>query len=249
MEPHTADMNTIDIPENHGLWIRLLNDTGAVRLQPEPGAPYPHIHPNCNAPASLRDVRMLYGGGSGTAVFSGVHAPTGMPLVLKHGGPSDTLEVFALAQISDQLQKRGGSSSDDGGDGGEQRQAAAQYMRSRIPEFVGVFVSPFHFRDRGQEMWSTVRDASALLTDSCLKLLEGPDYDDDDTGSSSSSSEEEGEEELQQMSQSQRSASSRSIRICQQEQGQQADMQVLLRTVMLYIPVCGEDGSIVEGGI
>jgi len=122
-------------------------------------------------------------------------------------------------------------------------------MRSRIPEFVGVFVSPFHFRDRGQEMWSTVRDASALLTDSCLKLLEGADYDDDNNSGCTSSSSEEREQEVQHSSQSQQmSASSRSIRICQQEPGQPADMQVLLRTVMLYIPVCGEDGSIVEGG-
>ena len=139
--------------DDDGLWIRLHNNHVILNAA-VPGKHFPNIHPNCHAPTSFTNVHVLRGGGSGTAVFAG-HSDVAGDVVMKHGGFRDTLEVFSLAEIAAQLQQRGATSKD--------ALEAATFMRSRIPEFVGVYCSPFHLRDRGQESWmNTIRKGSAL---------------------------------------------------------------------------------------
>jgi hypothetical protein len=90
-------------------------------------------------------MHLLTGGGSGTAVFGGT-TTDGRDLVMKHGGSKDTKEVIALVQVSDELYKRRSISQD-----------AALFLQRRIPEFVGVYLSQFHLRDRGAEFWTKLR--------------------------------------------------------------------------------------------
>ena len=121
------------------------------------------IHPHAHGPAALSDAHLLMGGGSGATVFSGSINHHGLGhVVMKHGGPKETAEHVALATIEEELRKRGKratqSSSDldecDGNDG----IAAAEFFRTRIPTFSFLYISPWHCRDRGAELWSTLRN-------------------------------------------------------------------------------------------
>jgi hypothetical protein len=219
-------------------------------VEHETGVSLRKIHPNCNAPASLKDVQKLCGGGSGTAVFHAVHADAG-PLVLKHGGPKDTLEVFALADIAMELDKRStATTAVDGMDSANTqeciaRQNAADYMRTRIPEFVGVFVSPYHVRDRAQELWNTIRDPSALhdmnLTPSMLKTRATSGSDDDDDDDDDDDAAFEGDKDRSDRL----AGASRNISI---RRGDTVGLEVLFRSVVLYMPTKDDDESTMEGG-
>jgi hypothetical protein len=110
---------------------------------------YPHIHPNCYAPAALQDVNLLYGGGSGTAVFGGYHPAHQQSIVMKHGSAKDTKEVLALVTIAQELDRRCRH--------GNNAAAAARDMKRRIPEFRYVYISRAHIRDRQSELWATRR--------------------------------------------------------------------------------------------
>ena len=135
------------VPEGNGLMLRLDNETGHLHVDSEEDCHFPKIHPNCFAPASLTDVVLLHGGGSGTAVFSGNH-PELSTVVMKHAGPKDTEEVMSLAVVHEQLLKRGKD-----GDAKE----AATFLARRIPQFLFCYISPRHVRDRAMELWNTLR--------------------------------------------------------------------------------------------
>ena len=147
--------STVEVlPDDHGLLIHLESTSGQVAINCEPDSLYSQIHPNCYAPQCLQDVHLLAGGGSGTAVFHGQHPKLGS-IVMKHGGPRDMQEVFSLAEISQQLQERAGRSSSSSTSGDTATLAAAERMKQRIPEFVMVYISPYHIRDRSREFWCT----------------------------------------------------------------------------------------------
>ena len=122
-----------------------------------------NIPNSARVPASLSDAHLLMGGGSGATVFSGSINHYGLGhVVMKHGGPKETAEHVALATIEEELRKRGRkatqASSDleevDSNDG----TAAADFFRTRIPTFSFLYISPWHCRDRGAELWSTLRN-------------------------------------------------------------------------------------------
>ena len=241
----------------NGLWIRLHSDTGRVTLQFEAGANFPEIHPNCNAPASLTNVHLLRGGGSGTAVFAGHHTDAG-PLVMKHGGPKDTLEVFSLAQIAAQLRERShrkSSDSNNNNDDDHQKQVeAARYMQSRIPEFVGLFCSPHHLRDRGQEAWNTIRNPSVItriVSNSMIKNQDGNESSSDsDTDHIQGSS--IGSNQLSSKRDSMKRFTSREFnkgrKICVRP-SDQVDLEVNFRSVVFCIPYYDPDkGVILQNG-
>jgi len=158
-----ADHRQFEVPQDHGLLMHLHAD-GRVTIETEPDQHYPEIHPHCYAPKSLRDVRLLHGGGSGTAVFGGVH-PTLQAIVMKHGGSKDTKEVFSLATIADELLQRKKRLCDEqqqhqaspSSSSSRRAVAAAENMKGRIPEFVMVYISPYHVRERGKELWNVLR--------------------------------------------------------------------------------------------
>jgi hypothetical protein len=131
---------------------------------------YPTIHPNCYAPSILQNVHLLYGGGSGTAVFGGYHPVWQQSIVMKHGGSKDTNEVFALITIATELNRRGNL-------GDQQRPVrtktsleAAMDMKRRIPEFMFVYLSRHHIRDRNTELWATLRNNNDNLLGSISGL-------------------------------------------------------------------------------
>ena len=147
---HLSDIITeegdFEVPEGYGLWMRLNSSDLSVSIESVPDQHYPEIHPNCYAPADMDEVCLLHGGGSGTAVFHGRHPEIGS-IVMKHGNAKDTGEVFALASINKELFRRSVQLSSP----------AARAMRSRIPEFTMVYMSPFHLRDRAKELWASLR--------------------------------------------------------------------------------------------
>ena len=140
----TDDHGRIHIPEDDGIII-FLSGNGSVHVESAVDAYFPLIHPNCYAPAGLTDVALLKGGGSGTAVFSGKDPQFGN-LVLKHAGPKDTLEVFSLVKVADELIQRQSFAPD-----------AALFLKQRIPEFQYAYLSPIHLRDRKKEKWMSIR--------------------------------------------------------------------------------------------
>jgi len=193
------DLNDEAVPPNCGIIIHLqsnLNDDeeggGKVSVKVVPDKHYPNIHPNCYAPASLTDVRLLKGGGSGTAVFHGYDEEL-HSMVLKHGGAKDTNEVFSLVTISRQLYLRSHrqSASDDG-----RRDAvsAAKDMEKRIPEFVMVYISPNHVRDRAVELWAQMRGSDMFTEKRSLNYIPSiRDLDESSALGSNRSIEPEGE--------------------------------------------------------
>eukprot|EP00578_Thalassiosira_sp_NH16_P005681 CAMPEP_0181138588 /NCGR_PEP_ID=MMETSP1071-20121207/34327_1 /TAXON_ID=35127 /ORGANISM="Thalassiosira sp., Strain NH16" /LENGTH=179 /DNA_ID=CAMNT_0023225435 /DNA_START=36 /DNA_END=571 /DNA_ORIENTATION=+ len=65
------------------------------------------IHPNIYIPAALTSypshLKRYSGGGSGVTVFGGYHRP----LVMKHGGYKDLIELVSLAKIEREVEVRG----------------------------------------------------------------------------------------------------------------------------------------------
>jgi hypothetical protein len=130
---------------------------------------FPMIHPNCYAPANLRNVHLLKGGGSGTAVFRGDHPDYLEGVVMKHGNAKDTGEVLSLAAIQQELARRGGAKAGQLLETQVSAAAAAVFLRHRIPEFLFVYISPFHVRNRGVELWrSFQRRVLALIGLKCF---------------------------------------------------------------------------------
>eukprot|EP00930_Biecheleria_cincta_P069410 TRINITY_DN57151_c0_g1_i1.p1 TRINITY_DN57151_c0_g1~~TRINITY_DN57151_c0_g1_i1.p1 ORF type:complete len:611 (+),score=79.89 TRINITY_DN57151_c0_g1_i1:127-1959(+) len=136
--------SVIRVPIDHGVLVYAQSDN-TIAIRHEPDCNYEDIHPNIYAPASLTDLRHLHGGGSGVTVFHGYHPLLGS-LVMKHGGHKDTLEVLELANIARQLHERR-----------QRAPEAAADMRSRIPEFKVIYISPQHLRDRSGELWAKLR--------------------------------------------------------------------------------------------
>lgn len=136
----------VEIPDDRGILIRLDSSSGAVKVETVLDQHYPQIHPNAYAPARLSNVYLLHGGGSGTAVFHGYDRENLQSVVMKHAGKKDTVEVFSLVKIAQELLWRG-----------SQAKEAAQAMRRRIPEFCFVYISPHHLRDRNKELWASRR--------------------------------------------------------------------------------------------
>ncbi len=123
-----------------GLMISIEN--GQCQFDLVPDANYPEIHPHVYAPANITDMRVLYGGGSGVAVFGG-HSPNLGDIVMKHGGYKDALELFALATISEELKRRGKKLG---------HISAANNMQERLPSFKMIYMSPYHIMERTQEL-------------------------------------------------------------------------------------------------
>lgn len=134
------------VPDGYGLCFRLDRDNGTVVLEQVPDHHCDHIHPNCYAPASLKDVCLLHGGGSGTAVFYGYDTRRKVPMIMKHGGAKDSREVFSLATVTQELLDRTACAPE-----------AARNMQKRIPCFYMLYISPYHLRDRGRELWASIR--------------------------------------------------------------------------------------------
>jgi hypothetical protein len=174
---------TIAVPSDCGMMIELFNDdslpdnnfecnqqkqqTRVLLHTAVPDKVYEHIHPNCHAPAYLRDIRLLHGGGSGTAVFHGIddcntneEVSSGRKrhhlgsIVMKHGGSKDAGEVFSLVTIRQELISRVEFQQQILK---REAYAAAERMRHKIPEFVMVYLSSYHLRDRQQELWNSIR--------------------------------------------------------------------------------------------
>lgn len=149
---------TVDIP--NGLWIAWKD--GELEYLAERDERYPQVHPNVYAPASLStSVKLLKGGGSGAAVFFG-HHPTFQNIVMKHGSAKDTMEVLSLAWIEKELLERGGSK---------------HQLQSRIPTLVGVYISPYHVRDRAKELWEELQHNRKMVL---RRLFTLSNHDDDE---------------------------------------------------------------------
>jgi hypothetical protein len=143
--------DTFEVPSGYGLVMQYHPTNGTVTIEAVPDHHYTSIHSNCYAPAALKDVRLLHGGGSGTAVFHG-YSPQWGSLVMKHANAKDTHEVLSLTKIQQELCKR------------HMRlislslpSNAAHNMQNRIPAFSLVYISPYHLRDRAHELWTSLR--------------------------------------------------------------------------------------------
>lgn len=146
----------IHIPDDHGILIILQND-GSVFIETVTDAYYPLIHPNCYAPSGLEELFLLKGGGSGTAVFAAKDPQFGS-LVMKHAGPKDTIEIFSLVKVADELIQRRSFAPD-----------AVDFLKQRIPEFQYAYLSPLQLRDRKKEKWMKLRKYFKFL----LRRLSG----------------------------------------------------------------------------
>lgn len=147
-QPHASSCLTV--PPKHGLLLTLRAEDGACIVSFEPDCNYPEIHPNVYAPQGFTNMTLLKGGGSGVTVFSGEFKSASV--VMKHGSHKDLSEVFSLATISRELRLRGALKEGD-----KAATAAATDMRSRIPEFQHLYISPLHLRDRGSELWAKLK--------------------------------------------------------------------------------------------
>lgn len=112
------------------------------------------IHPHLHVPASLQGCEELGGGGSGVTILSGRDPDFGS-VVVKHGGPRDTGELFALATIEHELRQRRHV------DGAAQ---AAANMWERTPDFRFLYISQAHLRDRAAQLWGMVRNIHRALS-------------------------------------------------------------------------------------
>jgi hypothetical protein len=154
---------TIFVPQDCGIMIELRSSDdlfdenskdGLVLLHTSVSdATFDNIHPHCHAPADLRDVHSLHGGGSGTAVFYGSSDSLGS-IVMKHGGAKDAQEVFSLIAIRQELVRRAMFQQQLLS---QEARAAARRMQQKIPEFVMAYISPFHTRNRNKELWASLR--------------------------------------------------------------------------------------------
>jgi hypothetical protein len=92
---------------------------------------------------------VLLGGGSGIAVFAGSHPELG-DIVMKHGDFKDLKESYALATIAEELKKRGERNS-------RRSKEAALSMKSCLPEFKMIYISPQHVLLKKKELWGKLR--------------------------------------------------------------------------------------------
>jgi hypothetical protein len=90
---HKEDRDRLfsDVPDDYGLLITIEADTCLMEYVPDEHLP--DIHPNAYGPACLSELSKLGGGGSGVKVFKGSHPRLGS-LVMKHGGYTDTKDLF-----------------------------------------------------------------------------------------------------------------------------------------------------------
>jgi len=103
-----------------------------------------NLHPHIHTP-SITHTQIVEGGGSGATVFSG-DIMGDDKLIRKHGDHKDMRDVVALTEIEHELLKRSNYAPLD-----------AEILRSRIPRFAGVFISPAAFRTRPEELWNSLR--------------------------------------------------------------------------------------------
>ena len=86
------------------------NSCTCLKLQSQHDTNLTSIHPNIYIPTPLLShpthLRKYGGGGSGVTVFGGYHPQLG-PLVMKHGGYKDLIELVSLAKISREVRVRG----------------------------------------------------------------------------------------------------------------------------------------------
>eukprot|EP00986_Skeletonema_menzelii_P003651 scaffold1153_cov147-Skeletonema_menzelii.AAC.7 len=115
------------IPRGHGLMIMLNDENSSIntptksnnsnnnscsclKLQSQKDTNLPTIHPNIYIPSALTQhpthLQRYSGGGSGVTVFGGYHPQLG-PLVMKHGGYKDLIELVSLAKIEREVVVRG----------------------------------------------------------------------------------------------------------------------------------------------
>eukprot|EP00930_Biecheleria_cincta_P055864 TRINITY_DN42115_c0_g1_i1.p1 TRINITY_DN42115_c0_g1~~TRINITY_DN42115_c0_g1_i1.p1 ORF type:complete len:715 (+),score=102.73 TRINITY_DN42115_c0_g1_i1:48-2192(+) len=132
----------VDAPCGQGLLLAL-DQWGSGGIQFVENAQASHIHPNVQLPRSLRSPVTLSGGGSGVTIVGGSDEQFG-DVVIKHGSSKDTVELFALATVAEELRLREENLSVDSDP--SVRLAAAD-MRSRIPTFRYVYISPRHLRE------------------------------------------------------------------------------------------------------
>lgn len=137
-------------------------EDGVLILKYEHDRHFQYVHPNVFAPMCLTNVERMGGGGSGVSVFSGTHPELG-EIVMKHGGFSDMKELFALATISAELTKRGSSAQNkttlDASD------AAARSMKSCLPEFKMVYISPQHVLYKPKAVWGKLKKLVRIGSD------------------------------------------------------------------------------------
>lgn len=223
------------VAEHHGIMVWLHPD-GAVTVETPLDKHYPSIHPNCYAPADLTQVYLMHGGGSGTAVFHG-HSDRIGSIVMKHGNARDTREVFSLVTIRQELMRRGGHFS-----------TAAEYMRARIPEFVMVYLSPYHVRNRSSEMWTTLRGSivgsgSILLSPpSPLSSMQRPPQD--WTSQNQADYKRKRRDSLVKVHDVR---GSRKISILPSPRGEEFAFDVSFKSVELFVPGLCRDGHITDG--
>jgi len=127
---------------DYGLWISW--EGGSAKMELVLDESQADLHPHIHTP-SLTNTQLVKGGGSGATVFSGDLDDD--KLIWKHGDYKDMRDVFALAEIEYELLIRSEYAPD-----------AAENLRSRIPRFAGVFISPAAFRTRPDALWSSMRN-------------------------------------------------------------------------------------------
>lgn len=159
---------------HYGLLITLEQERLCLRFCPDRNVR--EIHPNAYAPASLRGVKKLGGGGSGVAVFGGHHEELG-PVVMKHGSDKDMVELFALCTVAQELKHRSKAHPD-----------AARHISQRIPAFRMIYISPHHLGEKRKALWNRLRNIRRI-NDTINPFLLPTNllsYDEDDSQTSSS---------------------------------------------------------------
>jgi hypothetical protein len=132
----------LEASPEYGLWISWSGDGSAVMQFVEDESQM-GLHPHIHTPP-LQHIKRVKGGGSGATVFSGDLGNS--KLVWKHGDHKDMRDVFALAEIEHELLIRS-----------EFAKSQSENLRTRIPRFAGVFISPAAFRVRPNELWDSLR--------------------------------------------------------------------------------------------
>lgn len=157
--------------EGQGLLL-VLDQWGAGCIEFAENAQASHIHPNVQLPQSVRSPVTLSGGGSGVTIIGASDDRFG-DVVIKHGSSKDTAELFALATVAEELRRRENNLSVESDP--SVRLAAAD-MRSRLPTFRYVYISPKHLREvsrvakpRGDKF----RYQSAWLNRAQTKMVSG----------------------------------------------------------------------------
>jgi hypothetical protein len=134
-------------------------EEGVILLKYDFDRHFQYVHPNVFAPACLTNVELMGGGGSGVSVFSGTHPELG-EIVMKHGGFSDMKELFALSTISAEVTKRGSSMQTPA-----TSEAAARSMKSCLPEFKMVYISPQHVLYKPKAVWGKLKKLVRIGSD------------------------------------------------------------------------------------